>query len=126
MARLLHHPLREFRGVGTGPASEHVVVRLPGEITWTNVGHFGGSLRAVLHSRPAVLEIDLGEVSYVSGDGVVVFFTALREARARGTRMIVTHVRCRTLGALRQLGLARVLAVYEGDGPPPGPGRGDQ
>lgn len=126
MARLLHHPLRDFRGVGSGPASEHVVVRLSGEITSANVGHIGGSLQAVLRSRPAVLEIDLGEVSYVSGDGVVVFFTALREARARGTRMIVTHVRGRTLDALRQLGLARVLVMYEGDGPLPEPGRGDQ
>jgi hypothetical protein len=85
MARLLHHPLREFRGVGSGPASEHVVVRLSGEITSADVGYIGGRLQAVLRSRPVVLEIDFGELSYVSGDGVVVLFTALREARAQDT-----------------------------------------
>ncbi|MFC8513961.1 STAS domain-containing protein [Streptomyces sp. NPDC057257] len=117
MARLLHHPLRELRGVGSDPVPEHVVVRLSGEITSTNVGRIGASLQTALRSRPAVLEIDLGEVSYISGDGAVVFFTALREARARGTRMIVTNVRGRALDALRQLGLARVLVMHEGDGP---------
>ncbi|MEU6148100.1 STAS domain-containing protein [Streptomyces sp. NPDC047081] len=126
MARLLHHPLRELWGIGARPVSGHVVVRLSGDITSANAGRIGGNLQAALHSHPAVLEIDLGEVSHVSGDGAVVFFTALREARARGTRLIVTHARGRALGSLRQLGLARVLAMYEGDGPLPGPERGNR
>lgn len=124
--RKLRHPLREFRGIGTRTASGHVVVGLSGEITSANAGRIGGKLQDVLRSRPTVLEIDLGEVTYLSADGAAAFFMGLKEARAHGTRMIVTHVPSQALGALRQLGLARVLGMYEGDGPLPGSGCGEQ
>ncbi|MCX5051989.1 STAS domain-containing protein [Streptomyces sp. NBC_00201] len=126
MGRRLRHPLRVFRGAGSGPASAHAVVRLSGEITSANAGRIGRQLQQALHSQAAVLEIDLAEVTYLSGDGAAAVFTALREAKAGGTKVIVTHVRRQAVGVLEQLGLARVVDMYAGDGPPPGSGRGNQ
>ncbi|MDO0909860.1 hypothetical protein QQM39_02975 [Streptomyces sp. DT2A-34] len=56
-------------------------------------------------------------MTYVSSDGCAVFFTALLAARPQGTRVIATQVRPQPLGTLNQMGPARVLDMYEGDGP---------
>ncbi|MGQ4383485.1 STAS domain-containing protein [Streptomyces sp. SAS_270] len=113
--RLLHPFRRRERGAGTG--REQVVVRLSGEITAQNAGRIGKSVQGVLGSRPGVLEVDLGRVSYFSSDGGAVFFMALRAARAQGTQVIATHVGPRARATLQQLGLGRVLDIYDGDGP---------
>nr|WP_260859966.1 STAS domain-containing protein [Streptomyces cupreus] len=96
-------------------APNHVVVRLSGEVTAQNAGHIGKRLQEVLSRQPAILEIDIEDVTYVSSDGAAAFFTSVRTARARGTRVVVTHVRRQPRGTLNLLGLERVLDVYEGD-----------
>ncbi|MFJ8533571.1 STAS domain-containing protein [Streptomyces sp. NPDC093591] len=114
-----------FGGREQSSAADRVVVRLSGEITAKNAGRIGRRLQQTLRSQPRVLEIDLGNVTYLSNDGGAVFFTVLRAARPQGTRVIATHVRAQPLGSLNQLGLFRVLDVYEGNGPL-GSGRGGQ
>ncbi|WP_405905277.1 MULTISPECIES: STAS domain-containing protein [unclassified Streptomyces] len=112
----LRHPFRR-RGHQPDSNPDHVVVRLSGEITSTNAERIGKNLEEILRSQPGVLEIDLGGVTYLHGDGGTVFFMALRAARAHGTWVMVTHVGRQPLGTLNQLGLGRAPDMYEGDGP---------
>ncbi|WP_405907710.1 STAS domain-containing protein [Streptomyces sp. NBC_00828] len=111
--RLLH-PFRHHRGVDSSDP-DHVVVRLSGEITSANAEDIGNRLQDILRSGPAVLEVDLGRVTYFSNDAGTVFFMALRAAH--GTRVVATHVGPRARHTLYQLGLVRAFEVYEGDGP---------
>ncbi|MFF4500408.1 STAS domain-containing protein [Streptomyces sp. NPDC001401] len=106
-------------------ALDRVVVRLTGEITSKNAGRIGRRLQDVLGTRPTVLEIDLGRVTYLSRDGGAAFFMALRAAREHSTRVIITHVRSQARRTLHELGLERVVDVYAGHGPSASQG-GDQ
>ncbi|TFV33242.1 anti-sigma factor antagonist [Streptomyces sp. T1317-0309] len=85
------HPLRRH-GPGTESTSDHVVVRLSGEITSATVKRVRKRLQDGQQSQPTILEIDLGDVTHLSSGGAGALFTALRLARAHGTRMIITHV----------------------------------
>jgi hypothetical protein len=98
--RRLRHPLRGYRRTGPGAASDHVVVRLSGEVT-SRTPRVGRRLRLVLRMHPAVLEIDLVDVTYLSPDGGAAVFMALREAKVRGTEVITTHTRRQAVGALK-------------------------
>lgn len=109
--RLLHPFQHRDRQVAASPA--HVVVRLSEEITAANAGRARKRLEDVLRSRPDVLEVG------------AVFFVALYAARAHGTQVIATHVRSQAHATLTQLGLDRVLDIYQGGGPD-GSRRGDQ
>ncbi|WP_329533164.1 STAS domain-containing protein [Streptomyces sp. NBC_01450] len=124
------HEHHGFRGVGSRilhpfhrhtaevvPHPGHVVVRLSGEITSENADQIGEGLREVLLTRPPILEIDLAWVTYLSCDGCRAVFIALLAARPHGTRVIVTHADSRTRPTLTQLGLTRVLDIYEETGP---------
>ncbi|MET7355663.1 STAS domain-containing protein [Streptomyces mirabilis] len=99
------------------PHPDHVVVRLSGEITSENADQIGQHLREVLLTRPPILDIDLTRVTYLSSDGCRAVFIALLAARPHGTRVIVTHADSRTRPTLTQLGLTRVLDIYEEAGP---------
>ncbi|RZB14329.1 anti-sigma factor antagonist [Streptomyces sp. F001] len=113
--RLFHWFLR--RRSSSTSAPDHVVVRLSGEVTAENAVRIGRRLQKVLRRHPAVLEIDLEGVTYVSSDGGAAFFMALRTARACGARVMVTHVRRQPHGALDQLGLGKILDVQKENGP---------
>lgn len=90
---------------------DHVVVRLSGEITAANAGRVGRQLQNALRSQPTLLEVDLGNVAYLSSDGCEVFFMMLPSARSQGTRVIATHVRRQALSTLHQLGGVLDLGV---------------
>ncbi|MFF4567217.1 hypothetical protein [Streptomyces sp. NPDC001435] len=64
-------------------------------------------------------------MSYQSPDGCAVFFMAVRTARAHGMRVVVNQVPPQARRTASQLGLERVLPLYEGDGPF-GSGGGEQ
>ncbi|MET8956544.1 STAS domain-containing protein [Streptomyces sp. NPDC004393] len=117
--RLVHLFRRRRWGFSLStPTSGRVVVRLSGQVTSANAERIGRRLRGLLVSHPtAVLEIDLGDVTYLSGSGGAAFFMALRTARERGTHVMITHVHSQARHTLRRLGLARVLDVYEWAGP---------
>ncbi|MFJ8079266.1 STAS domain-containing protein [Streptomyces sp. NPDC096205] len=93
------------------------MVRLSGEITAANAERIGRRLVEAARPGPAVLEVDLRNVTRLNTAGGTAFFMAWRAARAGGTSVSVTHVRRQPLGTLRRLGLARALGVYEGAGP---------
>lgn len=99
------------------PAPGRVVVRLSGEIGTRNALRTGQRLQQALAPGPAVLEVDLKRVTRITGDGSFAFFTALKATAPSGTRLVLTHVSPQALGTLSQLGLARVLEMYEGDDP---------
>ncbi|WP_189964548.1 STAS domain-containing protein [Streptomyces violascens] len=94
-----------------------VVVRLRGEITATNEEETGRQLRAALYGRPEVLEIDLTDVSHLSGDGAAAFFTALKAARNSRTQLLVTHASPQARTMLTRMGLVRALRHDDGRGP---------
>ncbi|MER6377935.1 STAS domain-containing protein [Streptomyces mirabilis] len=114
-SRILH-PFHRHTAV-VAPHPDHVVVRLSGEITSKNADQIGEELCEVLLSRPLVLEIDLTGVTYLSGGGCTALFMALLASRPHGTRVIVTHAGSRTRATMTQLGLTRVLDIYEEAGP---------
>ncbi|WP_019065125.1 STAS domain-containing protein [Streptomyces prunicolor] len=90
---------------------DHVVVRLTGEITSRNAKNVGERLREALDTRPGVLEVDLGQVTYLSNDGGAAFFRALPAAHPHDTRVTVTHASSRARTTLTQLGLARLIDI---------------
>ncbi|MEU3986613.1 STAS domain-containing protein [Streptomyces sp. NPDC026672] len=96
--------------------STREVIRLRGELDARSARATGLRLVRLIDAGPQVLEIDLGEVTYLSPDGCRALFVALRAARARDTRVVVTHADERARLVLDQIGLARVLAAQSGGG----------
>ncbi|WP_327591611.1 STAS domain-containing protein [Streptomyces chartreusis] len=119
LGRRLPRRTRRRSQVERRSASDRVAVRLSGEITSANAARIGQHLQGELRSRPAILEVNLQDVTCLGSDGGVLFFMALHTAREHRTRIIVTHVRSQVRQILSQLGLERVLDMYEGEGPPP-------
>ncbi|MFE1776673.1 STAS domain-containing protein [Streptomyces sp. NPDC059008] len=115
-SRLLHPFRRHADEAPSGP--DHVIVRLPRKVTSENAEYIGAALQKALSSGPPVLEIDLARVKHLSRDGSTAFFMALRAARRHGTRLIATHAGPQVRGTLKELGLRRVIDVYEGSAPP--------
>ncbi|MGP8298290.1 STAS domain-containing protein [Streptomyces inhibens] len=107
-----------------------VIVRLPREVTFENARHIGQHLRELLGSGPTVLEIDLTQVTHLSPDGGTAFLMVLETAQRQGTRMIATHAGPRVRRVLHQLGLTRLIDVYDGsasgDSARPPSGGGEQ
>ncbi|MGW7426014.1 STAS domain-containing protein [Streptomyces sp. NPDC054813] len=96
--------------------SAREVVRLRGELDARSARATGLRLVRLIDAGPQVLEIDLGKVTYLSPDGCRALFVALRAARARGTRVVVTHADERARSVLDQIGIARVLPAQPGGG----------
>lgn len=94
-----------------------VAVQLSGEIDTRNARRTGRHLQHALAPGTAVLEVDLERITRIAGDGGLAFLTALKMTEPTGTRLVLTHVPPQALDALSQLGLARVLDMYEGDDP---------
>ncbi|MFG2956481.1 STAS domain-containing protein [Streptomyces sp. NPDC048291] len=90
------------------------VVRLHGELDARSARATG--LRPIRSTDrgPQVVEIDLGKVTYLSPDGCGALFATLRAARARNTRVVVTHADERARSVLDQAGIARVPAAQPG------------
>lgn len=103
------------RSVARGPCACEVV-RLRGELDARSARATGLRLIRLIEAGQLVLEIDLGEVTYLSPDGCRALFAALRAARAHGTRVVVTHADEHARWILDQLGIARVLAAQPGGG----------
>ncbi|MFI6012599.1 STAS domain-containing protein [Streptomyces sp. NPDC051243] len=101
-----------FRRRRRGPPGSHVhdVVRLHGDLDARNAEATGRRLVRFVDAGPQVLEIDLANVRYLSPDGCAALFTALRAARARGTRLVLTHANERVRAVLQQIGLLRALS----------------
>ncbi|WP_338057255.1 STAS domain-containing protein [Streptomyces yunnanensis] len=78
-------------GSSATSSPDHIVVRLPKEVTFENAERIGKELQVAISSGPGVIEVDLVGVSHLSGDGGAAFFTALLAARWHGTRVIATH-----------------------------------
>jgi anti-anti-sigma factor len=86
------------------------VIRLRGMLDARNAAATVRRLVRLIDSGPEVREVDLAEVTYLSPDGCAALFTALREGRAHGTRLVVTHADDRARSALRQIGFSRAPA----------------
>ncbi|MEV0529874.1 STAS domain-containing protein [Streptomyces sp. NPDC050439] len=98
------------------PWRAHEVVRLRGEIDDRSVTATGRRLLDALSAGPEVLEVDLTQVTYLSPAGTAPLFTALRAARSRGSRLVITHAGGRVEATLREVGLYRALRDPDADG----------
>ncbi|MEU8695899.1 STAS domain-containing protein [Streptomyces sp. NPDC048665] len=110
------HRLRG-RTARTARASEHVVVRLSGEITAKNAESISKDLLDALVTHPRVLEVDLQRVTYMNSDGGRAFLSTLRQARLHGTRIIVTHTSTNASITFQRLGLTQLLDIHEEGAP---------
>lgn len=97
------------RRPGPVPPSGHEVVRLRGDLDIRSAGRTGRHLLRVIGTGPDVLEVDLTKLQHLSPDGCMALLIALRAARARGTRLIITHPSAQAQAAMRQIGLTRAL-----------------
>ncbi|MFI5557592.1 STAS domain-containing protein [Streptomyces sp. NPDC051738] len=100
---------RHHRRSRPQPPPGHEVVRLHGDLGLRNADATGRRLVQVIDRGPDVLEVDLTDVKNLSPDGCGAFFTALRAARARGVRLVITHANERAQAVLWQMGLTRAL-----------------
>ncbi|WP_406206300.1 STAS domain-containing protein [Streptomyces sp. NBC_01017] len=100
---------RHHRRSRPQPPPGHEVVRLHGDLGLRNADATGRRLVQVIDRGPDVLEVDLTNLKYLSPDGCGAFFTALRAARARGVRLVITHANERAQAVLWQMGLTRAL-----------------
>lgn len=91
------------------PPSGREVVRLRGDLDTRSADTTCRRLLRVIETGPDVLEVDLTELQHLSPDGCAALFIALRAARARGTRLIITHPSAQAQAAMREIGLTRAL-----------------
>lgn len=98
------------RRSGPVPPSGREVVRLRGDLDARRAARTGRHLLRVIETGPDVLEVDLTELRHLSPVGCAAFFTAVRAARARGTRLIITHPSDQARAVMRQIGLTYALA----------------
>jgi anti-anti-sigma factor len=89
--------------------SGHEVVRLRGDLDARSAGRTGRRLLRVIETGPDVLEVDLTELRHLSPVGCAAFFTAVRAARAHGTRLIITHPSDQAQTVMWQIGLTYAL-----------------
>ncbi|MDC2952399.1 STAS domain-containing protein [Streptomyces heilongjiangensis] len=94
---------------GPGPRAGHEVVRLHGDLDAHSSGRMARRLLQLVETGPDVLEVDLAELRHLSPAGCAALFTALRAARARGTRLIITHPGHQARAVMRQIGLTYAL-----------------
>ncbi|MGW5398069.1 STAS domain-containing protein [Streptomyces sp. NPDC003952] len=87
------------------------VVYFPaGSIDGRNSRLIGARLQRAPRPRTVVFELDLRNVTHLSPDGAMAFFTALKAARQRGIRLVITHAGDQPLRTLRQVGFLRALS----------------
>ncbi|WP_371575997.1 STAS domain-containing protein [Streptomyces sp. NBC_01314] len=86
------------------------MVQLHGDLDVRSAAATGRRLVRLIHTGPGVLEVDLADVPHLSPTGCAALFTALRAARAHGTRLVLTHPNEQVRVMLRQIGLTRALA----------------
>jgi anti-sigma B factor antagonist len=68
-------------------AADQVAVH--GRITVENSGEMRATLGNALRAKPAVLHVNLSDVSYIDTSGVATLVEAARIARKQGNRMIL-------------------------------------
>ena len=64
-------------------------VTLHGRITVENSGEMRAALSKALSKKPAVVRVNLSDVSYIDTSGVATLVEAARIARKQGNRMIL-------------------------------------
>jgi len=64
-------------------------VALHGQITIENSGEMRTALRNALRAKPAVLHVNLSDVSYIDTSGVATLVEAARMARKQGNQMLL-------------------------------------
>ncbi len=81
-----------------------VVVRLQGELDFATARRLSQDLAEALDARPAVLVLDLKELTFLDSTGSRVLITALRRAEAQGSRFILRSPQPQVLRTLKLIG----------------------
>jgi anti-anti-sigma factor len=110
--RFLRLPHR--RRTGSAGLRRDEVVRLRGDLDARNAASTGRRLARLIDAGPEVLEVDLANLKYLSPAGCAALFIALRAARARGTRLVITHPDDRARSVLNKTGLSHALSHQNG------------
>ncbi|MDX3784081.1 STAS domain-containing protein [Streptomyces europaeiscabiei] len=91
------------------------MVRLHGDLDARSADATGRRLVRRIDAGSQVLEVDLTHVTHLSPDGCQALFTALRAARARGTRLVVTNADDPARSVLHRIGIFRALSEGNSD-----------
>jgi anti-sigma B factor antagonist len=96
-------------------------VLLRGEIDYTNAGPVTDTVRtAVAQGRPALVRIDLSEVTFLDSSGIGVLISGMKAAREVAAGYRVDSPSPRVLDQLRITGLTELLSVRPRSSPAPG------
>ncbi|MEW2571863.1 STAS domain-containing protein [Streptomyces sp. NPDC047070] len=85
------------------------VVRLRGELTSSRVPRVRRRLLRAFARSPAVVEVDLGKVTYLAPQTRALLLAAAATARRSGVRLVITHASPGSLRVLEELGMQRLL-----------------
>ncbi|WP_300008613.1 STAS domain-containing protein [Pseudonocardia sp.] len=105
-----------------GRRREHQVVVLRGELDIATLAEAAARVEAAEAHEPAVLVIDLSELSFVDSSGVRLVLLADRRARDAGRRVAVRLGSGPALRVFHALGIAEKLDTDTDDGVGGGPG----
>ena len=76
-------------GGGSGVGDK---VAIHGRITIATSGEMRRALSNALRAKPAIVSVDLSDVSYIDTSGLATLVEAVRIARKQGTRLIVSGI----------------------------------
>lgn len=86
------------------------ILRPSGELDLVTAEPFRREVRAALAEEPALLEIDLTDVSFLDSSGIAVLASALRAQRERAAVMHVVNPQPIVRRALELVGLGMLIA----------------
>jgi len=94
------------------PSPRHrarTIVRLCGELTSNRTPRVRRKLLRAFARAPSVLEVDLGEVTYLAPEAGALLLAAAATARRAGTRFFIIRASPRSLRVLREPGMQHLM-----------------
>ena len=96
-------------------ADGRVVVRVDGELDLSTVTRFGTALDEAIDGEPAVIELDLGSLTFMDSSGVGAYVTAFRRARAKNVELVIGDRSAVVDRVLQLSGVEEALAAESPD-----------
>ena len=104
-----HH--RDRHHARSDAVDDTAVIRLQGDLDLATAPRVGQSLASALDARPAVLALDLEELTFLDSTGIRVLIAAHRRAEGQGSRFILRSPQPPVLRTLKLTGVDRLFVI---------------
>lgn len=91
--------------------ADTVLIRVQGELDMATAPRLGQQLASALDARPAVLALDLKELTFLDSSGIRVLIAALRRANTQATRFILRSPQPSVLRSLKLTGVDQLFVI---------------